>query len=219
MYNNPNEYRESKCNKKGIVLQSDKILLVEGADEWYFFYNLIEEKLRISDIQICDMKGKSNLSELLTLVKKSDFYHLKRRQLKIGLVLDADRSFSKTIEDITKHINTIFELSIESITINFSNTLPAISAYILPNNCDNGMLEDICLASVSGSHQMQCIEGYFECLKNMDIIPSEISKAKTMCYLASKDPFKTSIGFAATEGHWDYEQPAFKDLISYIKSF
>src|SRR5580698_4259709 len=40
---------------------------------------------------------------------------------------------------------------------------PAVNVFILPDNTNPGMLEDLCLASVQGQAAYSCLDSYFQC--------------------------------------------------------
>ena len=83
----------------------------------------------------------------------------------------------------------------------------------MPGDSDKGMLEDLCLKSIENEPINNCIDTYFECIGEK---PKELSKAKILCYLASKTPLVYSIGLAAHKGYWDFEAEQFKELKDFL---
>lgn len=94
-----------------------------------------------------------------------------------------------------------------------------IGVFIMPNNNDEGMLEDLCLQSIENDIVNQCINDYIECCSSIPYYPKEklnISKTKVRSYLAIKDPNIKSLGISAKKGYWDFEHSCFDKIKTFI---
>lgn len=80
-----------------------------------------------------------------------------------------------------------------------------------------GMLEDLCLGSVSDDPAIPCVESYFECLEqhyreSTLVPPKNRSKAKARVFIASRKESTLYIGLAAKEGYWNFESHSFNEI-------
>ena len=86
---------------------------------------------------------------------------------------------------------------------------------VVPHDRESGVIEDVCLDSVSEDPAMVCIDRYFECIEESDTPgPRQVwmSKARTHAFLASRERPNLRIGEAADRGIWQFEHAAFNPL-------
>lgn len=190
-------------------IEYSKIIAVEGKDEINFFKAFLK-KNEIHDVQLEDFEGKSNFStKIMSLNNRTGF----EKVTKIAFIRDADillpKSAFDSIVDALKKAKLPYPRTINT----FTSTKPSIGIFIMPGDENKGMLEDLCLKTIIKKPINTCIEKYFECIEEK---PKELSKAKILCYLASKTPFANSMGLAALKGHWDFEAEQFKELKEFL---
>ena len=175
-----------------------KILAVEGKDEIYFFSALFK-KLDISDVQILDFQGKTNFpAKIKSIINIPGFMQVK----KFALIRDADNKPPESaFSSITKSLENI-GLPIPDKINTFINDSISIGIFIMPGNSKMGMLEDLCLKSISENPINKCIENYIDCLPKK---PDNISKSKVLCFLAANSPIVNSLGLGAQKGHWNFK--------------
>lgn len=208
------------------IIIKPHLLIVEGCDEFlflkYFFEYLIskDEGLwgNLEKIQIWKSNGKFNLeNELHTLPTLVNFRSVKS----ITIIQDADDNRLDTFHQIQSVLKkngwSQPENELESVRCKLkTNTSFLLMVYIIGIN-NSGMLEDICLESVSNDTAMKCVDTYFSCLSN--VFPDKLrfsnnkfSKAKARVFLAScKDP-TIYIGLAAKKGYWNFDSDSFCKL-------
>lgn len=88
---------------------------------------------------------------------------------------------------------------------------------ILPKPNAHGMMEDLCLESVSQDPAMLCVDGYFECLHKHGIPSSaNISKARVHTFLASRQEAGLRLGEAAQKGYWPWNNEAFEQVKEFL---
>jgi hypothetical protein len=194
-----------------IVINKDKLLLVEGIDEQKLFESIFRKK-NISDIQIIPSGGVNNFKRIfkaITLTRGFD------EVLSIGIVQDADNDFKARFDSIC-HTLTVSKLTAPTKTIEFTDSLPRIGIYIMPDCKSEGMLETLCIDSVKKTKEMKCVNLYFDCLKQYDIEIPNLPKSRAQVYLSSKNPLVKSVGIAANKGIWDFDSNGFKKLIDFI---
>lgn len=195
-----------------IQIESSKLLLVEGQDEVNFFKSLLKI-LGYNDCQFIDVGGKNKFPEIFEiLIKLSGFAGVNT----IGFIRDAEENMAVSAHQsicriLTKHR---FPVTKNAGDIINQGTL-RIGIYIMPDNNNSGMLEDLCLQSLKGSKVDKCVNDYMECANKIEIIKND-SKARVQSYLSSRSPIANSLGIAAQKGQWDFNNPAFYGIKQFL---
>jgi hypothetical protein len=199
-----------------IRIESKQLLAVEGKDEYNFFGALLNHQ-NISKIQIIDIGGKDKFkTELPNIVNLEGFSDVHT----LGFIRDAEENQAESafssICAVLKRNNLPAPTNINTM-IDEQNI--RIGVFIMPNNIDKGMLEDLCLESVKTNPVFQCVDQYISCcLLCLSENESNInrSKAKIQTYLAIKNPIVNSLGLAAQKGHWNFEDDCFSDIKKFL---
>ncbi len=208
-------------HKSGFSLR--KLIAVEGQDEVYFFNELLNH-IEIRDVEVREVGGKDQFKD-----KFAGFIKLRRfdELESIAFVCDADNrnavwSFNRlcgNIENVaTEEPSFSGNIVIPSGMSEFSDGNPRIGIYIMPNNSDNGMLENLCLDSVEDDPAMECVNEFIECALQLDKKPKNIAKAKVQTFLASKEKIVNRLGLGAKKGYWVFESPIWSDLKTFISN-
>lgn len=193
-------------------VRKTKILVVEGKDEVEFFYAIFNF-LNITDIQVFDVGGKYNFTETFqALINIPNF----NKVTKIGIVRDRDDEVVDNILQSLKHTITSIGFQFPIELNEFTKSNPSLGVYIMPNNRDQGMLEDLCLRSKSNDPILTCVDSFLDCLENK---PRNTSKFKAKCFIAANDPDIASVGIAAHKGIWDFSSEHFNELKEFISKF
>lgn len=160
-----------------------RILIVEGKDEERFFTALLNH-IQLEDIQIIPMGGVQKFQKRFPSLKITSGYGLVQS---IGIVRDADNSFERAFQSVCGILqNNEFPVPVEPLNSVGAN--PRVSVFILPDNNQRGMLEDLCLSCVEDDPAMECIQEYFECLtQKLDNLPNNLSKARARAFLVSRE--------------------------------
>ncbi len=186
-------------------INKSKIIAVEGSDEVNFF-NALLEKLNISDIQILNFEGKTKFSSRIkSIVNIPGFDKVKM----FALIRDADNKPPKSAFDSILSSFKAAGLPLPSEINSFTKTKLAIGIFIMPGDAKQGMLEDLCIRSIEQYPIYNCINKFFECC---DKKPKNESKARILCYLATKNPLVNSLGLGAVKGHWDFDSDNFIEI-------
>ena len=213
------------------LLQQDgalesKLLLVEGNDDLRFF-RAVSEYLGITDVVVSSYNGKSNLgNDLSELVRSPRFQTVSS----LAIVRDADDSSKSAFDSIVGSLQRA-KLPTPSVPITpVELDGLRISVLILPPDDAQGELENVCLRSVEGIPDIQCVESYFDCLGNLapPIAANHIAKARLHSYLAigpvhiTDDGKKTRrrpalrLGEAAEAGVWDWSSHVFQEIKDFL---
>ncbi len=74
---------------------------------------------------------------------------------------------------------------------------------VIPPGAIKEQIEDLCLAAIKEYNELECVENYFNCLKEklpLDKFPKDLSKAKIQAFLASREESVPHLGIAAKKG-------------------
>jgi hypothetical protein len=164
--------------KNKITVKSNNLLAVEGKDECNFFKAVLEYE-NINNIQVIDIGGKDKFKiEFPLLINSEGFSEVHA----LGFVRDAEEdqalsAFSSICGILKKN-----GLPVPKIMNSINNERNMkIGVFIMPNNIDEGMLEDLCLESVKTKPVFECVNEYIKCCLS-DLSEDEkninVSKAK-----------------------------------------
>lgn len=203
-----------------------KLIAVEGQDEVNFFNELIKF-IGISDIEVWEVGGKTQFKpKFAGFIKLRGFDELKS----IAFICDADnrnsrsaersfRSLCRNIENVaTEEPSFSGNIVLPSRMGEFSESNPKIGIYVMPNNSNSGMLENLCLNSVEDDPAMECVNEFIECALQLDEKPKNIAKAKVQTFLASKEEIVNRLGLGALKRYWKFESPAWDELKTFISN-
>ena len=196
------------------ALSKPKLLIGEGKDEVMFFEAYLKH-LKIEDIQVELYNGKTSLKTYLkTLKLRPGYINLES----LGITRDADDSATNAFQSVSNSLkNTKFSYPRKIGEIVGDN--PKVSIFILPNQKNRGMLEDLCLASLDADPILNCVEDYFKCIlkqSNKKHKKKDLAKAKIHAWLASQDEPDKRLGEATKSGYLSWDNFAFNDLKQFI---
>lgn len=213
------------------LIKTKSICLVEGKDEINFCKSLLEH-LNIKDVCCVDIGGNRsfNIKFKTKILVDDGFKNIE----KIAIIRDAETNIAQSAFDSIKSAlsvqdernklkDIISQCSLENNIVHNNNIKCGI--FIMPNNKTQGMLEDLCLKYVEQLPVNICISHFIDCLKqnvfcNKSIENINISKSKLLSYLASlttKKDNPTSLGIAALQGHFDFNNDVFKNITNFLK--
>ena len=194
-----------------LEIQETKQVLVEGSDDIRIFRSLASH-LNIPNIQIRHYGGSDNLRTFFRTLSTSPEFTTIRS---LAVVADANSDGSRRDRRIRSALSDM-DLPTPSSPLEIASDGRLGVAYlVVPHNRDNGMMEDVCLDSVKADPAMECIDRYFECIKQSDTPGPRgtwTAKARLHAFLASRDRPDLRIGEAAEAGIWQFEDEAFGPL-------
>ena len=189
-------------------ISKSKLICVEGKDEVNFFKAFFSF-MKIPDVQIMDFEGKGNFKTKINALKLTSGFD---QVTLLALVRDADENPPESAFASLSSILRSASLPVPTNNQEFSEGALRVGIFIMPGDEETGALEDLCLKSITKDENYPCIESFFECV---DSELRQPSKAKVLCYLASKEPFSNSLGIGALKGHWDFSNKSFNSLLSF----
>ena len=194
-----------------ISIRQPSLLLVEGSDDDWFFRRMME-KSSTSGIQIVQYSERGTLGDFLAdvLMLNPEFTRLKA----VGVVKDADNSYQQAFQSVGDSLR-ISGLPVPSDPLTYAEGMLnesaiRVVAYVMPDNNSPGDLETLCLDAVRQSPAMPCVDRYFSCLRDIDHLPRQESKARLRAFL-SANPSNPSllVGQAVAAGVIPWDSPAF----------
>jgi len=190
-----------------------KIVFCEGKDDVAVVRSLATH-LGLS-IEIESYDGKNNLSNVLRgLAKRPEFAQQKVEAMAILRDADADSNIAFTsVKDALRQNN--FGAPADDGT--FSASTLRVGIFIVGVN-GRGMIEDICLSSVSDRPEFSCVGDYFDCISQKSQKGPFSSKAKVRVWMASHEDHEFYVGKAADEGYWPWESSAFDSLKNFLRA-
>jgi hypothetical protein len=191
-----------------------KPLVVEGNDEKIFFGELFKHmaKENITDIQ--DVGGKDNFKNSMPILTRIPGFNEVEA---IAIVRDADGSCRSAFDSI-KGILKENGLLPPGKPGKFSQGNPKVGVFIMPDNRNSGMLEDLCLETVKDEEGMECVNRFIECANQLENPPKnkDISKAKVQAFLAIMPGVFDMVGLGAKKKYWDFDSATLEPLKNFL---
>lgn len=202
------------ADRQKIRSDSEWLLLVEGKDEVNVFDVLIKHcHIDRSKIQIIQV-GKESFSNSL----KALHTELQSRPplRSIGIVRDADDNADNAFKSVRDHLRK-FGYKPPPGHGQFSDAVPSIGVFIVPDGVEPGAIETLCRRSRENNDVAKCVEEYLSCLDEHKAMKSmNVDKSFAHAYLAAmRDPV-ARVGEGAQQGAWDFGSPAFAKLSEFL---
>jgi len=159
------------------------------------------------------------------LVQSPDFHTV----TSMGITRDADYPKSATDHAVDSAFKSICG-SLRHVGLPLPKNLtqkasqagkPDINVYIMPDCQSDGMLEDLCLASLGDAVEMACVEAYVQCLeerRGVAIARHKLPKTRLNSWIASQDAPDISLGLATQRRYFDFKHPVFDQLKGFVGS-
>ena len=192
-------------------IEQPKQVFVEGNDEVRLF-GALAGHLGISDIQVNQYRGRDNLRSFLrTFTALSGFASVNS----LAVVADANSDRNATEQRIRDALSAAgFPSPRRPLEVLAQDNM-RVCYLVVPHDAASGMIEDVCLDSVQADPAIDCVDGYFECIRQTDLPgPKKVrlAKARLHAFLASREEAHLRLGEAADAGIWDFGADAFRPL-------
>jgi len=211
-----------------ITIDKPTLLLVEGKDEVNFFAALLDE-CQITEVQIIEVGGKDKFKlEFPTLLNLDGFSQVKS----YAIIRDADNDANATLTSIQSLLSKYHQPVPNDCGELVNNNGIRVGIYIVPGNKNEGMLENLCLDTVTNHPVLQCVDHYLSCLeKNLEFevesadkepgkyyFPKNRAKARMHAFLAGQNKWVPSLGLAAKKGYFNLSAEVLSDLRRFLKN-
>jgi hypothetical protein len=190
-----------------------KFVFCEGKDDVAVVRGL-EAHLGLQ-IHVEPYGGKNSLSSFLaSLQKRPEFAQQKVEAMAILRDANGDSAAAfASVRDALQHNGFVPPQA----DANFSISALRIGVFIVGVD-RRGMIEDVCLKSVSDRPEFSCVDDYFKCIAAKSPRSQFSSKAKVRVWMASHVDFEYHVGKAAEEGYWPWDSAAFDPLKNFLKA-
>ena len=193
-------------------------LFVEGNDQRNFFRALLDH-MEIGNVQVQNYGGIGELAGFLRAVAPTDQFRDAVKSL--GIVQDVEqRSAQSAFASIQSSLRNA-QLPVPDQPRQRAGTSPVVSALLLPDDDNSGMLETLLCRTFAGSGLDGCIDSFFECMRDITGSgPHRPEKARAHAYLATQRDPHVSVGVAAMSdhGYWDLDHPALDGVRNFLRS-
>jgi hypothetical protein len=195
-------------------LSKPKLIVGEGIEEVFFFAALVNH-LGLGDIQVEQYGGKRRLQLYVReLLVRPGYQSL----ASIGITRDTDSSVAQDFQSICGYLQSS-GFVVPARAGLFGTGTPKVGVFLMPNNSDAGMLEDLCLASVQGDGSAPCLDEFFKCVRQQaGRQTAEQSKARMHAWLASQIKPDLRLGEAAKQSLFPWDAPVFQDLKQFLQN-
>ncbi len=79
------------------------------------------------------------------------------------------------------------------------------------------MLETLLCESFANDPVEECIDDFFECVKNKNLPIENPHKARAHAYLTTKPDPHSSVGVGAKKSYWDLDHSAFGNIRNFLQ--
>jgi hypothetical protein len=196
-------------------IELENILAVEGKDEKNFFDALLKN-LDITNVQIIDVGGKDKFEIIFSNYLQTEDALEKIKN--IGFVRDAEKDTANAAFQSICSVLSKYEFPCPTeLCKAIEKNSKKVNIFIMPNNNDCGMLEDLCIASIKNTGIFNCIESFIRCYENnIDKDKHNKAKAIILAYLSAQVPIVNSLGIAAQQRRVDFSHPCFNEIKNFL---
>jgi hypothetical protein len=192
-----------------------KFVFCEGKDDLAVIRCLAEFH-GITGISVEELSGKDKLRSLLKAIRMRPEF-AQNKVASIGVIRDADDDDRVAFESVRDALLANGFAAPEN-SGSVTGQPIKIGVLIIRPNAGKGMLEDLCLKSVSDRPEFDCVDEYFRCVAEKSDRKSFSSKAKVRAWLSSHTDWDLRVGLAAEKGYWPWDNPAFDTLKDFIRA-
>src|SRR6266404_1817853 len=186
-----------------------KLLLCEGKDDIAVVEGLCLHS-KITGLSLEQYGGRDRLQEVVCrLPIRPEFTRGELESL--AILIDAEKDRDASFQKVRDIIRKTFDVVVENPGV-FASSKPRVAGFVVCDDSGCGMLEDVCLKSVSDQADHKCMEEYFKCLSEKTGQKDFHPKAKFKAWMASQIEFDIRVGLAAAGGYLPWENEAFDDL-------
>lgn len=198
-------------------MNKKQVLLVEGKDDFHVFATIFEKYTVEESFKIKDEEGIDNILNGLSIYVKTDIQT-------IGVVIDADEDIRKRWQSLTSILQDIGykvpEMPDTLGTIITSEHLPKFGVWLMPNNQENGMLEDFINYLVPENDElMSYVEEVLRKIEEKGLQKYKTNhkiKAKIHTWLSWQESPGTPLGQAITKSYLNPHHDLCKQFVNWI---
>lgn len=187
-----------------------RIIFVEGIEDVGIFTAICREENLTDVIQLIPYAELGKLSRFLVdvFVKDPDFKIVQR----VGLTKDADKNSGgadQSLRDAWRRAQ---------VALNQTQTpIPECLRFTLPDNENNGRIENLCLQSPTFPEILECAQAMFTCASVPADYTIDREKSIAAAYLSMMRKSGLRLGTGAGARCWNLQSAAFRPLRDFIR--
>jgi hypothetical protein len=191
-----------------------KFVFCEGGDDFAVISG-VAASIDLTNVHVEPFLGKNKLREFLKAFKARPEF-TRNEIASIGIVRDADDDGNAAFQSVR---DALLANGFTAPDRNGGFATNGIKTGILIVGANNGkgMVEDLCLNSVSDRPEFPCVEEYFNCIAQKSNRKLLSSKAKIRVWMASHVDHDLRVGKAAEAGYWPWESPTFDPIKEFLR--
>jgi hypothetical protein len=194
-------------------MNPEKFVFCEGLDDVAVVKGLAAQA-RIDGLRVEPYQGKDQLRDFLRKVKTRPEFS-RNEVAAIAILRDADNSMKASFQSVCDALGANGFPAPEANGV-FASGQPKVGVFVVGLN-GRGMIEDLCLESVSGKRAFRCVDEYFNCVRRNSDRAAFSSKAKVRVWMSSQVDFDIRVGLAAQKGYWPLENKVFEPLRVFLR--
>jgi len=206
---------EPTKEKRPIKIEKSRLLVVEGWNEYGFYYGFLRYLGLKDAVQVLTAEGGAGFASFIPgLPSATGFSGL----ASLGVIRDAEDSPDGAFLSLTASLKKA-GLPVPSRPEEWCGTTPRVGILIQPGKGQKGMLETLLLQAVAEDAAFACIDPFLQCLEEKVPEPTRNkTKAKAQAFLASRKKAGLTIGTATEAGYWDLDHSAYDGTKTFLKS-
>ena len=188
-----------------------RIIFVEGIEDVGIFTAICREENLTDVIQLIPYAELGKLGRFLVdvFVKDPDFKIVQR----VGLTKDADKNPGGADQSLRDAWRRAQE------ALNQTQTpIPVCLHFTVPDNENNGRIENLCLQSPTFPEILKCAEDMFTCASALADYTIDHEKSVAAAYLSMMKKSGLRLGLGAEAGCWNLQSAAFRPLRAFIRA-
>lgn len=199
----------------GNAMSGFRFVFCEGGDDLAVVKGLARS-IDVSDLHIEPYLGKNNLRHFLQNVKLRPEF-AQNKVASIGIIRDADEDGSAAFQSVCDALRAN-GFKTPGGNGGFAMNGIRVGVLIVGPNKGRGMVEDLCLNSVSDRREFPCVDNYFRCITEKSGRIDFSSKAKVRVWMSSHEDYEFYVGKAAEKGYWPWESPVFDSMKEFLRA-
>lgn len=191
-----------------------KFVFCEGGDDLAVLTG-VAGSIGLADLRIEPFLGKDKLRSFLKDVQTRPEFS-RNMVTAVGIVRDADNDGNAAFQSVRDAlIANGFKPPDRSG--GFATNGIKTGVLIVGPNGGQGMVEDLCLNSVSNQSEFPCVDDYFRCIAQKCERKDFSSKARIRVWMASHVDYELYVGVAAQKGYWPWDSPVFDSMKEFLR--
>jgi hypothetical protein len=191
-----------------------KFVFCEGGDDQGVIAG-VAASINITDIRVEPFLGKDNLRNFLRVLRTRPEF-AQNKVATIAIIRDADEDETAAFQSVCDALKANNFKAPEKNGGFVANGI-RVGVLVVGPNDGKGMVEDLCLKSVSHLPEFPCVNNYFQCIAERSERKVFSSKAKVRVWMASHVDHELYVGKAAEKGYWPWQSAAFDSIKEFLR--